>query len=694
MLLRRIAVAVACVSFALGAPDATAWWIADRESTTKLQGAGAVLFESNGDVISAGALGDDPGVVVRRHAGGDGRELWRFRVSGTTSQRNGELARVSLAHDGAGALLATLDRRLADGSLLGTIVKLDPVTGAETWRREIPDAQFYALAVNAPGDTLAVGVLDRGIGYRTEGLAVAVSGQTGVERWRMVVRATYPNYNSPQAYSFESVAVAPNGDFLASGYVAKPEPKPDGTSDEGFSVVRLRSSDGSPLWWQESCAVDDLAVDPAGDVVAAGWDSCLVAKLRGSDGTLLWRASAPPAPFPSTVGQSAAAIAIDAQGDVYAAGSLVDPSWPGSNVTDMTTLKLAGATGATLWRHDLSNTSLGAGINNCCRDRDIALSPRGDVIAFGSLGTYYSKRMIAVSLSAATGTQLWRSPYLEVYTDPSFSARIAIDPQGSIALVSSRSDCQNGCGAYTVVKLRGRSGLDYFGGCGDEIDNDGDGNVDWPTDIGCASASSPTESPACENGVDDDGDGNIDFVSDAGCALPSSDFESPACQNGVDDDGDGLVDFPSDPGCGRASGATEAPACQNGFDDDGDGLIDHPADRGCAALWSATESPQCQNGRDDDEDGRVDHPDDPGCGGPASDVEAPACQNGLDDDGDDSIDYDGGASYTLGGPYADPDPECAGAPSRNTERSHACGLGVEITAAMVSLAAVHRRRRR
>jgi len=51
-------------------------------------------------------------------------------------------------------------------------------------------------------------------------------------------------------------------------------------------------------------------------------------------------------------------------------------------------------------------------------------------------------------------------------------------------------------------------------------------------------------------------------------------FYRSQCSNGVDDDGDGEVDFGNDPGCAEEHGVTESPQCDNGVDDDGDGLVD------------------------------------------------------------------------------------------------------------------------
>ncbi|MGH0033182.1 MAG: PEP-CTERM sorting domain-containing protein [Myxococcota bacterium] len=68
--------------------------------------------------------------------------------------------------------------------------------------------------------------------------------------------------------------------------------------------------------------------------------------------------------------------------------------------------------------------------------------------------------------------------------------------------------------------------------------------------------------PLCSDGIDNDRDGNIDYPADAGCedALDMSERgTSPECDNGLDDDMDGDVDFPNDASCGSAAGTTELP---------------------------------------------------------------------------------------------------------------------------------------
>lgn len=95
--------------------------------------------------------------------------------------------------------------------------------------------------------------------------------------------------------------------------------------------------------------------------------------------------------------------------------------------------------------------------------------------------------------------------------------------------------------------------------CSDGIDNDLNGQIDWPSDVGCTTAN--------------DNDETI---------LPQE-AEPVACEDGEDNDGDLFLDYPDDPGCtsqfdGDELGITQ---CDDGVDNDGDTNIDYPLDLQC-----------------------------------------------------------------------------------------------------------------
>jgi hypothetical protein len=87
----------------------------------------------------------------------------------------------------------------------------------------------------------------------------------------------------------------------------------------------------------------------------------------------------------------------------------------------------------------------------------------------------------------------------------------------------------------------------------------------------------------------------------------------PECSDEVENDGDGYVDFPQDPGCSSAEDRFEIGDCTDGIDNDGDGLLDYPADPGCRGTWQwSRENPACDDDVDNDGDSLVDI-DDPEC---------------------------------------------------------------------------------
>ncbi len=123
-----------------------------------------------------------------------------------------------------------------------------------------------------------------------------------------------------------------------------------------------------------------------------------------------------------------------------------------------------------------------------------------------------------------------------------------------------------------VVSCGGNSNNDDFADapCSDGIDNDGDGAIDFPDDLGCVGPTDDTEdsptSPKCDDGRDNDGDGKADYPADPGCFAPAGDAEEddcpagpfcPQCGNGQDDDMNGATDYPDDPGCESAADSSE-----------------------------------------------------------------------------------------------------------------------------------------
>ena len=68
--------------------------------------------------------------------------------------------------------------------------------------------------------------------------------------------------------------------------------------------------------------------------------------------------------------------------------------------------------------------------------------------------------------------------------------------------------------------------------CSDDVDNDSDGQTNFPADRGCSSANDNSESPdpplatQCSDALDNDSDGRTDFPADRGCSSAGDNNES------------------------------------------------------------------------------------------------------------------------------------------------------------------------
>jgi outer membrane protein assembly factor BamB len=98
----------------------------------------------------------------------------------------------------------------------------------------------------------------------------------------------------------------------------------------------------------------------------------------------------------------AQAVAVDGSGDVIAAGSI-----DSSGGDDFMVIKFSAATGAELWRQQIDGT--GDPYFESEAARAVAVDASGDVIAAGYLSKFYTGyNFTAIKFSGATGAELWR----------------------------------------------------------------------------------------------------------------------------------------------------------------------------------------------------------------------------------------------------------------------------------------------
>ena len=99
--------------------------------------------------------------------------------------------------------------------------------------------------------------------------------------------------------------------------------------------------------------------------------------------------------------------------------------------------------------------------------------------------------------------------------------------------------------------------------------------------MGTASRTSPTTQAVRRGDEDEEDPSNLPF-----------------CGDGIDNDGDGQADYPNDPGCAGVGDRDETdpmviPMCSDGVDNDRDGRIDYPEDRGCSSAADSSEGGAC-----------------------------------------------------------------------------------------------------
>jgi hypothetical protein len=287
--------------------------------------------------------------------------------------------------------------RLMAWTLVGAagMVLCRPAVAWQSFVDSVPNAngEVRDLVSDPAGNALAVGTI-------LDFTVAKLAGDNGAELWRQEVVGTGAVAGKPRA-----VESASNGDAIVAGSVTN-----IGTGRD-FVVARLASSNGSELWRAtlngSSGAGDEaesLAVDASGDVIAAGrldnlssfWDLTVV-KLAGATGNEIWRYTKD-----GTASQSEEAleVEVDPAGDVVAGGYIRN----NTTGADMVIVKLSGANGAELWRTEIAGANAG---ND--QALDLALDDLGDVVVGGFIFKGATTRdLIVLKLSGIDGSILWR----------------------------------------------------------------------------------------------------------------------------------------------------------------------------------------------------------------------------------------------------------------------------------------------
>ncbi len=320
----------------------------------------------------------------------------------------------------------------------GTVARLDGATGAEVWRHVIDGGSYgRTLTVDAAGDVIASGRWDQDYGL------VKLDGDTGAQSWRVTIDGT-GNDSGIQADVAHAVAVDGSGDVVGVGSIYN-------NTEVIFMVVKLAGATGAELWRREldPGVAQAVAVDAAGNVIALGTtaDGFAVIKLAGATGAELWRLETPGG---GGVTGDQPAVTIDPMGDVVAVGRLGN----GTFLTDFGVIKLAGSTGAELWRRQIAGTATSSHVSHGSEARAVAITGSGDVVVGGYLlngGTYFDFTdldFIVARLAGGSGADVWRR-----VIDGGRANVVAIDGNGDVIALGHL-----GPEDFAAMKLHGGTG--------------------------------------------------------------------------------------------------------------------------------------------------------------------------------------------------------------------------------------------
>jgi PQQ-like domain/Vacuolar protein sorting-associated protein 62 len=410
----------------------------------------AVAIDAAGDVISAGNLDS---YTVAKMSGATGEVKWRYSPGSGVSFTPSDIA----VDSNGDVFVAVTGQRF--------ITKLSGANGTVLWTRFLGgtsnafQSQVNAVRVDHNGDVVTAGSIGGLFNVNK------LDGRSGDEFWH------YEREGLGMA-----VAVAPSGDVAAAGVM-----------DNNFGVVKLHGDSGLEAWQREINGAgnftdlleeaNSVAVDADGSVIAAGATSNIVGNERDftvakytSGGDLQWVLPIDGGwceinDHGQQVCQSndeARAVALGSDGSVFAAGYMqedANPLIPGAN-EHFNVLKIS-RDGQLIWNSPAEEAPFG---QEYTRGRAMSLSVDGtdDVVAVGQHG----ERFTAVKFTGGgsrAGQRVWFRQIGSVPTQGNscIGWEVATDAGRDVVAVGN-TPAPDQLPLYTVVKLRGVDGADYF----------------------------------------------------------------------------------------------------------------------------------------------------------------------------------------------------------------------------------------
>jgi outer membrane protein assembly factor BamB len=345
-----------------------------------------VVVDSAGDAIVGGQVDNaafDSDAAIIKVDGATGVQRWRtlLHAADGGGERDGFRQVVVDGRDDVVVLALLVNRA---GRSVPTVITLAGNTGAERWRQPLlpdsPSSQGVAgIAILHDGGVAAAGFVYNAVPGRFDVVAAAYDGASGAERWRRVVPdATASVLGVDAAGRVVLGGGSPSLGPSSDAFIVRLDP------DSGAEVGRAIVSEPGlrPAYTAR------LAFDATGGCAASGVDADtngFVTMLDAQD-RLVWQQRVRHAAgVPGTLFPVAAGLAIARDGSVVAGFSLPD----GAGQPDWTIVSLSARGGAERRRRtidgDESFPDDGLEPHRIDVDLlwDLALAPRGDVLAVG-----------------------------------------------------------------------------------------------------------------------------------------------------------------------------------------------------------------------------------------------------------------------------------------------------------------------
>ncbi len=349
-----------------------------------------VFVESNGNVYQGLAGIDDTPAVILELDGATGAPAWG--PANFTGVAAGLANLLDLTASADGNVVATGQVELSPNTVAWATLKFDRTTGAVLWgpmlfgSSSITYASPWKILCDASGDVVVAGQTDAGT------TLVKYSGSTGAELW-----------NS---------ALAPPVDF--AGFVF--DPNDDVIVGASGGTVKVSGATGTVVWGPVTSVgfpfPNGIATDPSGNVVVATYDQ--VSKLAASDGSIIW--------FRVLQTDTVVGLAVDSAGNILRESS-------GGGIT---TMKLSGATGETMWGPVTVGDAASA------TPVALALEPSGNIIVAGGVSNGANVDYALIKYRDSDGSVLW-GPVTYDGGGDDVPFKVVVDGSGN-AVVTGTSD--------------------------------------------------------------------------------------------------------------------------------------------------------------------------------------------------------------------------------------------------------------